>query len=87
MASTVDGKLVTLVERVTWQPDDDKEVRFTSVVGRAVIYTDGGGRLDALLVAKVNPRDPDGPTIVRAVAWERTTRRFVAFPLTHERTD
>lgn len=82
-STTVDGKRVERVERVTWQPDDERLLRAATIIGRGAIYTEGGGRLDGLVVALLPTRTERSVTTY-VVAWERTTRRFVAFPLRRE---
>lgn len=78
----VGGKRVERVVRVVWLPVDDKDIRNSVVVGRAEIHTDGGGLFDALVVSCYRRNGAgDVTTELRAVAWERETRRFFSLPL------
>ncbi len=84
----LDGKLVTRVARVAWQPDDEREVRDTTIIGRGVVDTEGGGRSHALIISHRHTsghREADGGIHRKlAVVWERSTSRFVCFALTED---
>lgn len=86
----VDGKLVTKVQRVVWQHDDDTSIlNSAEVIGRSIVDLDGGGRSFGLVVVCAAERflaaSPYNTTTRRprhhTVIWERTTGRFVAIPM------
>lgn len=87
------GELVpiTRVERVTWQPDDERALLVgATIIGRARIHVAGGGLLHGLVVSRMTVDEPYDPRatvprevkVVRYVVWwDRYTSRFVATEL------
>ncbi|MGN6111205.1 MAG: hypothetical protein ACTHU0_39265 [Kofleriaceae bacterium] len=84
----LDGQHVTRVQRVIWQPDDDRRIRSATIIGRGLVDVAGGGRFHGLVIM---PQLSPGTPLVdlthasaSVVVWERSSSRFVAVPLNTE---
>ncbi len=74
--NTIDGRGVIKVISVVWQFDDDVVIRNSTVLGRAIVDVEGGGRFHALVYMPFVPLGQLGNPV--AVIWERSSGRFAA---------
>lgn len=74
----LDGQQVTRVERVIWQPDDDRRIRSATIIGRGLVDVAGGGRFHGLVIMPLVDLTHASASVV---VWERSSSRFVAVPL------
>jgi hypothetical protein len=78
-ADTLNGHTILRVEEIQWQHDDDVILRQSTVMGRALVETNGGGRFWGLVCLPFVPFGEVGRCVVAVL--EPSTGRFAAIPM------